>query len=124
MRSVFLVLLFVCLYAATVLAAEHWIQPLTGDEQVLFALLNAKRLENGFPVMQLDGLLLGQVRSGQGVTLTATSLGEAVEKAQPVIAVLEVSRVGLKVVRSKDYFVVTLVANRKREGTCLVPSLL
>ncbi|HOB21692.1 MAG: hypothetical protein GX766_08470 [Firmicutes bacterium] len=110
MRSVFLVLLFVCLYAATVLAAEHWTQPLTGDEQVLFALLNAKRLENGFPVMQLDGLLLGQVRSGQGVTLTATSLGEAVEKAQPVIAVLEVSRVGLKVVRSKDYFVVTLVA--------------
>ena len=49
MRSVFLVLLFVCLYAATVLAAEHCTQPLTGDEQVLFALLNAKRLENGFP---------------------------------------------------------------------------
>jgi len=38
MRSVFLVLLFVCLYAATVLAAEHWTQPLTGDEQ--FCLLS------------------------------------------------------------------------------------
>jgi hypothetical protein len=113
MRNLLLVFLFVCLYAGTVLAAEYWTQPsINQDEQILFAAINAKRLEMGLPALQLDGQLLNAARSGRGTVLVAQSFDQVMEEAQAVVLVKDVSRVGLSVSQQAQAGVTVVVATK------------
>lgn len=108
MRNLLLIFLLLCLYAGTTMATEAWLQPLTSDEQILFAFLNAKRMEAGLPVLQLDGMLLNQARSGQGNAFSAPSLGQIVNEAQDTVVNPTVSRVGLAAAQTRSQVTVVL----------------
>lgn len=108
MRNLLLVFLLLCLYAGTIMAAEVWPQPLSCDEQVMFAILNAKRMEAGLPVLQLDGMLLSQARSGQGAVFAATSLRDVIAQAQGTVLSQAVSRVGLATTQARSQVSVIL----------------
>jgi hypothetical protein len=109
MRNLLLVFLLLCLYAGTIMAAEVWPQPLTCNEQILFAILNAKRMEAGLPVLQLDGMLLSQAHSGQGTVLSASSLSGVIDQAQTTVLNQEVKRVGLAATQTQSQVTVVLV---------------
>ena len=108
MRNLLLIFLLLCLYAGTTMATEAWLQPLSSDEQILFALFNAKRMEAGLPVLQLDGMLLNQARVGQGSAYSAPSLSEMVAQAQGTVVNPTVSRVGLAAAQTQSQVTVVL----------------
>lgn len=102
MRNFLLIFLFLCLYAATSLATEVWFQPLTEDEQIIFASLNAKRLAQGLNALTLDGFLTNQAHRGEGSVFSGTSLDQVVAGASEAVLSPNVERLGLAVTRAQS----------------------